>query len=61
MRRNRLTVVGTLTNFSGDITTPTAYLTTANLILNSILSTKTIEICVRRRRQLIFEKSYEQI
>ena len=36
----RLTVGGNLINFPGDVTTPTAYLITAKLIFNSVLSTK---------------------
>ena len=38
--RTRLTVGGNLINFPGDVTTPTADLITANLIFNSVLSTK---------------------
>ena len=36
----RLTVGGNLLNFPGDVTTPTAYLITAKIIFNSVLSTK---------------------
>ena len=36
----RLTVRGNLINFPGDVTTPTAYITTAKLVLNSVLLTK---------------------
>ena len=35
-----LTVGGNLVNFLGDVTTPTAYLITDKLVLNSLLSTK---------------------
>ena len=42
-RRTRLTVGGNLINFPGDVTTPTAYLITAKLILNSLLSTKILK------------------
>ena len=38
--RTRLTVVGSLINLPGDITTPTTYLITAKLIFNSVLLTK---------------------
>ena len=38
--RNRLTVEGNLINLPVDVTTPTAYLVTAKLIFNSVLSTK---------------------
>ena len=38
--RTRLTVGGDLINFPCDVTTPTAYLITAKLIFNSVLSTK---------------------
>ena len=38
--RTRLTVGGNLLNFPGDVTTPTSDLITANLIFNSVLSTK---------------------
>ena len=38
--RTRLTVVGSLINLPGDITTPTTYLITAKLIFNSVFSTK---------------------
>ena len=38
--RTILTVGGNLINFPGDIKTPTAYLITAKLIFNSLLSTK---------------------
>ena len=38
--RTILTVGGNLIHFPGDVTTPTVYLITANLIFNSVLSTK---------------------
>ena len=41
--RTRLTVGGNLTNFPGDVTTPTADIITAKLIFNSVLSTKNVK------------------
>ena len=38
--RTRLNLGGNLIHFPGDVTTPTANLITAKLILNSVLSTK---------------------
>ena len=38
--RTRLTVGGNLIHFPGDVKKPTAYLITAKLIFNSVLSTK---------------------
>ena len=38
--RTRLTVGGSLINFPGDVTTPTADLIMAKIIFNSVLSTK---------------------
>ena len=45
--RTRLTVGGDLINFPGDVTTTTAYLITARLISNSVLSTKMRNSCVQ--------------
>ena len=45
--RTRFTVGENLTNFPGDVTTPTAYLITAKLIFNSVLSTKMRNSCVK--------------
>ena len=42
--RTRLTVGGDLINFPGDIKTPIAYLITAKLIFNIILSTKYVKL-----------------
>ena len=43
----RLTMGGNLINFSGDVTTPTAYLIMTKLIFNSVLSTKDVKcMCV---------------
>ena len=42
--RTRLTVGGNLINFPGDVTTPTAYLITAKLVFNSVLSTKNVKL-----------------
>ena len=41
--RTRLTVGGNLIKSPGDVTTPTSYLITANIIFNSVLSTKDVK------------------
>ena len=38
--RTRLTVGGNLINYPGDVSTPTASITTAKLVINSTISTR---------------------
>ena len=53
--RTQITVGGSRINFPGDVNTPKANLTTAKLILNSVLLIKNKKIYVCRHRQFILE------